>query len=136
MRLTPTGSYALDVPDVLVIGEEVSHEEIKIHDQGLLLSALARPFATAFGQDAYPTLFRKAGALLHSLCRNHALSNCDERTGWGCTTVFLMANGTYVEAPDQGDIVERCLAAPEDRVSAEEIATVLAGWEAPMPTVL
>lgn len=134
MRLTPTGLYALDVPDLLEIAEEVSQEAITIHDQGLLLSALGRPFATAFGDDVYPTLFQKAGALLHSLCRNHGLANCNKRTGWGCTNVFLMANGVYVEAPDQDDIIGLCLAATEDRLSAEEIATVLAGWQAPMPS--
>ena len=38
-----------------------------------LESALARPRATVFGSDAYPSLDAKAAALLHSLARNHAL---------------------------------------------------------------
>lgn len=38
-----------------------------VRDLGLLDSALARPRASAFGQDAYESLELKASALLHSL---------------------------------------------------------------------
>jgi death on curing protein len=41
-----------------------------VRDYGLLEAALARPQATAFGKDAYPSLDAKAAALLHSLARN------------------------------------------------------------------
>ena len=44
-----------------------------------LLSAAARPRASAFGADAYPTFERKAAAFLHSIARNHALVDGDER---------------------------------------------------------
>jgi len=40
---------------------------------GLLESALSRLHASAFGQDAYPSIHEKAAALLHSLARNRAL---------------------------------------------------------------
>lgn len=40
-------------------------------DEGLLQAAVARPRATVFGVDAYPTVWDKAAALLHSLACNH-----------------------------------------------------------------
>jgi Fic/DOC family len=45
----------------------------------LLEAALARQQATAFGKDAYPHLDAKAAALLHSVARNHALTDGSKR---------------------------------------------------------
>ncbi|MCD2187879.1 Fic family protein [Actinomycetospora sp. SF1] len=45
------------------------------------------------GQDAYPTPTTKAAALLHSLCRNHALVDGNKRIAWAATAVFLVLNG-------------------------------------------
>ncbi|MGA8519818.1 MAG: hypothetical protein WBR33_02685, partial [Pseudonocardiaceae bacterium] len=42
---------------------------------GYVALALARPQASMFGQDAYPSVWGKAGALVHSLVSNHAVSN-------------------------------------------------------------
>jgi death-on-curing protein len=64
-----------------------------VRDIGLLDSALARPAASAFGEDAYPTVTRKASALLHSLVSNHALVDGNKRIGLLFTYVFLRLNG-------------------------------------------
>lgn len=64
-----------------------------VRDAGLLASALARPAATIFGADAYPTLDRKAAALLESLARNHPLVDGNKRTAWTSTVAFLWING-------------------------------------------
>jgi prophage maintenance system killer protein len=37
--------------------------------------------ATAFGEDAYPTIHEKAAALLHSLARNHPFVDGNKRIG-------------------------------------------------------
>jgi death-on-curing protein len=71
-----------------------------VRDVGLLSSSAARPRATAFGDEAYPTLPLKAGALLHSLGRNHALVDGNKRLAWLATVVFLDLNG---HAPDLDD---------------------------------
>lgn len=68
-----------------------------VRDVGLLDSAAARPRASAFGEDAYPSHPTKAAALLHSLARNHALVDGNERLAWLATVVFLDING---HAPD------------------------------------
>lgn len=53
---------------------------------------LRRARSSAFGQEAYPTLALKAAALLHSLARNHALVDGNERLAWLATVVFLDLN--------------------------------------------
>lgn len=63
-----------------------------VRDLGLLDSALARPRASAFGQDAYASLELKASALLHSLVNNHPLVDGNKRLAWIGTTVFLRLN--------------------------------------------
>jgi Fic/DOC family len=44
------------------------------------------------GQDAYPDLFGKAAALLHSLARNHQLVDGNKRLAWLATYAFLAKN--------------------------------------------
>jgi death on curing protein len=63
-----------------------------VRDLGLLDSAAARPRASAFGADAYPTLELKAAALLHSIARNRALVDGNKRLAWLATVVFLDIN--------------------------------------------
>ena len=46
-----------------------------------------------FGQDAYPSLHTKTAALLHSICRDHALVDGNKRLAWAATAVFLVVNG-------------------------------------------
>ena len=58
-----------------------------------MASALARPATTVGSQDAYPSLSLKAGALLESVARNHALADGNKRTAWAVTAVFLWLNG-------------------------------------------
>ena len=50
-----------------------------VRDIGLLDSALSRPRASAFGEDAYHTVGLKAAALLHSLTKNHCLVDGNKR---------------------------------------------------------
>lgn len=64
-----------------------------VRDYGLLHSALARPVATVFGADAYPSVWEKAAALLDSLARNHAFADGNKRTAWAATRLFLDLNG-------------------------------------------
>ena len=64
-----------------------------MRDHGLLESALARPQATAFGTDAYPSLEEKAAALLHSVARNHALVDGNKPLALAATIAFVGLNG-------------------------------------------
>ncbi len=82
----------LSVEDLLEIAAGVL-DEVAVRDIGLLASAAARPRATVFGEDAYPTFADKAAALLHALVRNHALIDGNKRLAWSATRVFCLLNG-------------------------------------------
>src|SRR3954454_22064613 len=52
-----------------------------------------RGLSTSGIKDAYETLEAKAGALLHSLARNHALVDGNKRLALAATIAFLGLNG-------------------------------------------
>ena len=96
-----------------------------VRDPGLLDSAAARPRSTVFGQDAYPTLELKAAALLHSICRNHALVDGNKRLAWFATVAFLGLNGFNVDLADD-DAFDLVIGVAEGRLDVADIAAVLA----------
>lgn len=65
-------------------------------DVGLVGSAAARPFQTAFGQELHEGLFDKAAALFHSLIANHPFHNGNKRTAVIALDHFLLANGYFL----------------------------------------
>lgn len=93
----------LSVEDVFVIGEHATGRPVHARDVGLIDSACQRPRASAFGEEAYPTLLRKAAALLQSLTSNHPLIDGNKRTAWLSAVVFLRMNHADVIVPDDYD---------------------------------
>ena len=83
----------LDLEDLLHVGERTLGAPAEVRDLGLLDSAVQRPRASAFGQDAYPDLETKAAALLHSVVGNHALVDGNKRLGLAALVTFLGVNG-------------------------------------------
>ena len=83
----------LTLSELLHVAERTLGPEVPVRDPGLLESALARAQASAFGVDAYQGLEEKAGALLHSLARNHALVDGNKRLALAGTIAFLGLNG-------------------------------------------
>ena len=83
----------LTLSELLYVAERTLGPEVPVRDYGLLEAALSRPQATAFGLDAYDGLELKAGALLHSLARNHALVDGNKRLALAATIAFLGLNG-------------------------------------------
>ncbi|MDN4070531.1 type II toxin-antitoxin system death-on-curing family toxin [Paenibacillus sp. FSL R5-0407] len=71
-------------------------DQAGVKDRGLLESAVHRPEQSVFGEDAYPTLFDKAAALLESLVKNHCFHNGNKRTAYLVTKSFLMLNGYHL----------------------------------------
>lgn len=86
----------LDIDDVIELIRRLMGDPPPIRDIGLLGSAVARPQTTVLGQDAYPDIWSKAGALLQSIVNNHALIDGNKRLGWLATAVFLEINGVGV----------------------------------------
>ncbi|TBL76158.1 type II toxin-antitoxin system death-on-curing family toxin [Paenibacillus thalictri] len=71
-------------------------EQAGVRDHGLLESAVHRPQQSVFGEDAYPTLFDKAAALLESLVKNHCFHNGNKRTAYLVMKSFMILNGYHL----------------------------------------
>jgi death on curing protein len=84
--------------------------------------------ATVVGAEAYPDIHTKAAALLHSLCRNHALVDGNKRLAWTACQVFLGLNGEWVEASedDRFDLMIAVASGAIDNV--DQIAEQLRTW--------
>jgi death on curing protein len=119
-----TTEQALRIARVAVGGR------IEVRDVGLLEAAVHRPRASVLGRDAYPQLLTKAGALLHSLARNHPLVDGNKRLAWLATYVFCAKNGIELD-PDDDAAFELVMAvAAGDIDDVDEIARVLATFAA------
>jgi death on curing protein len=101
---------------------------IHVRDIGLLEAAVHRPRTSVLGQDAYPDLFTKAAALVHSLARNHPLVDGNKRLAWLATYVFLAKNDVVLDPGDDEayDFVVAVAAGTIDDVS--DVAAVLASF--------
>jgi death-on-curing protein len=100
----------LSAEDVLAIAEQaVDDQTVVVRDAGLLESAVHRPSASMFGQEAYADLFDKAAALLQSLAINHPFLDGNKRTAWVSCVVFLAMNEVQLR-PDI-DAAERLVIA-------------------------
>ena len=112
----------LDLEDLFVLAGMLLGEPLPVRDVGLLESAAARPRASAFGEDAYPEVWTKAAALLHSIVKNHALVDGNKRLGWLATAVFLDLNGVDPSVASNDDVYALVMdVAAEDR-SVQEFA--------------
>lgn len=116
-----------DSADLITAANIFLGQPAAVRDWGLLESALARPKACVFGEDAYPTIHEKAAALLESLIKNHALVDGNKRTAWFAVCLFYELNSFTVDAAEDDrfnvviDVVEGQLAGVQkiaERLSA------------------
>ena len=107
----------LDDPDIMS-GKQ------KIRDIDLLLAAEARPQASVFGQDAYPTLQEKSAVLLHAITRNHPYKDGNKRTATVAMIFMLEVNGLCVKW-NADDALEQILDVAEGRTDYAVFATWL-----------
>jgi death-on-curing protein len=141
----------LTLPELLHVAVRTLGSEPDVRDYGLLESALARPQATAFGLDAYPSLDAKAAALLHSLARNHALIDGNKRLALAATIAFYGVNGRRLTLTNDEAYALIIDVAAGKLDSVDDIAAVLAtatrprgrgdapppaGYQAPVTTSL
>lgn len=91
----------LQFEDVL---RQIRRAAFRVRDPGLLAAALARPQASAFGADAYPSLWQKAAALCESVDNAQSLVDGNKRLAWLVTKVFVAMNGQRLTATaDSGE---------------------------------
>ncbi len=115
----------LDVDDLIGLAELLLGSPAPIRDVGLLGSAAARPRTTAFGVDAYPDLWTKAAALLHSIVNNHPLVDGNKRLGWLATAVFLELNGSSVAGASNDAVFELVFGIAATDQTVESISAAL-----------
>jgi death-on-curing protein len=114
----------LGVPEVLGLAARLGESEVR--DHGLLDSAVARPRAGVFGEDAYPDVWHKAAALMESHARNHALVDGNKRIAWYAAWVFLHLNGHPLDPALDVDEAERfVLDVCQGRLDVPRIAATL-----------
>ena len=104
---SPSEIKYLGIDQVLAIHETLINRyggSHGIHNQGLLESAVFRPQASAFGQDAYPALFEKCAVLGYSLIQNHPFSDGNKRTGFACMHLMLLINGYDLKSTSKEEI--------------------------------
>jgi len=91
-----------------------------LRDIGRLESAIAQPRMTFGGQDLYPTLIEKAGALCFSLVQNHPFVDGNKRVGHAAMEVFLVLNGYEIQASvdEQEELI---LGVASSKVSRESL---------------
>ncbi len=118
----------LDLDDLLAAADSAVGGRAQVRDLGLLEAALARPRASVYGADAYPSLDEKAAALLHSLVTSHPLVDGNKRLGWVAVRLFYLLNDADIDAPvdDAFELVVGIADGSIDDVPT--IARRLSGW--------
>jgi death-on-curing protein len=115
----------LELDDLMLLAVALLGDPPPLRDLGLLSAAAARPRASAFGEDAYPDIWSKAAALLHSLVNNHALVDGNKRLGWLACAVFLDLNGVDPTTASNSDVFELVMRVAAGSVEVAEIASEL-----------
>jgi death on curing protein len=104
----------LNNPDIVTGKREV-------RDLQLLDAAVARPAASAFGEDAYPTLNEKVAALMHSVARSHPFADGNKRTATVSAIFMFLVNGQRI-VWEQEEALAIIVRLAEGTCSTEEIA--------------
>jgi death-on-curing protein len=117
----------LDLDDLVLLASALLGEPPPIRDVGLLSAAVARPRASAFGDDAYPDVWSKAAALLHSIVKNHALVDGNKRLGWVACAVFLDLSGIDPALASNDEVFALVMRVAVEPIEVTEIARHLRG---------
>lgn len=72
-----------------------------IRDEGLLDSAIARPFQTFGGEDLYATTIEKAAAIAESIIINHPFVDGNKRTGFLAMLAILKMGDMFLSASEE-----------------------------------
>ena len=107
-------------------------EQNGIKSPDLLDSAVHRPQQSAFGRDAYQTVFEKAGALFESVAQNHAFHNGNKRTAFLSLLQFLAYNGYDFEMEAQTKQADFTVNVVNGKYAFEEIVNIIEKYSIPL----
>jgi death on curing protein len=71
-----------------------------VRDDGLLESAIARPYQTFGGEYLYSSIFEKAAAMVESLIINHPFIDGNKRTGFLGMFAVLNEENYFISVPE------------------------------------
>lgn len=123
----------LDLDNVIGLARRLLSDPPPLREVGLLGSAVARPQTTVGAEDAYPTIWLKAAALLQSIVGNHALIDGNKRLGWLATAVFLEINDASVSAAPSAEVYDLVMAIASSNSTLATIADQLERFHARGP---
>lgn len=116
----------LSKKQVLMLHEQLVREtggSQGVRDEGLLESALATPFVSYAGVDAYPSVQQKAARMCYGLVMNHPFVDGNKRIGAHAMLVFLLLNGIELRYSQQ-ELAEVIL----DIASGQQSCDALFDW--------
>jgi death-on-curing protein len=119
----------LDLDDIVALTQRAG---FTITDHGLVESALARPRASVFGEEAYPGIHEKAAALFQSLATNHALADGNKRAAWAATRMFYGFNDYRIVATENARFDLIIAVATRELSTVRQIAEQLERIAVPM----
>jgi len=114
-----TYQEALEIHQVLL---EAFGGAAGVRDEGLLQSALDRPFAGFGESEFYETPVEKAGAILESIVKNHPFVDGNKRTGYVLMRLLLMHFGEDLQAT-QDEKYDFVISVASGRIAFPEIVT-------------
>ncbi len=115
----------LELDDLVGLAAGLLGDPPPIRDLGLLGAAAARPRASAFGDDAYPDIWAKAAALLHSIVKHHPLVDGNKRLGWLACAVFLDLNGVDPTTASNDAVYDLVIRVASEPIDIAELAALL-----------
>jgi death on curing protein len=89
-------------------------------DEGLMESAIARPYQTFAGEDLYPTVFEKAAAIAESIIINHPFVDGNKRTGF-LVMLAILKNENYQLVISNEEIYNFTIKISTGEIKFEEI---------------
>jgi death-on-curing protein len=129
----------LTTHEVLVLYTEIIKVSVVkhpgIHNTSGLKSALAQPQQTFDGNDLYPAIEAKAGALLYSLCQNHPFSDGNKRVAYVAARILLRLNG-YDLVVDTHEARDFMYAVASGEVSSDKVGRWIQKWIQPFDSPL
>lgn len=104
----PTKKYVLELHDDVL---EVSEGRAGVAHLSVIESAVSKPVASAWGEDAYPTFFTKVAALGYTLAHDHGFTDGNKRTALQVMLNTLEQNGFYPDPSEREKVTAAILAA-------------------------
>ena len=95
-----------------------------VRDEGLMESAIARPYQTLGGEDLYPSLYEKAAAIAESIIINHPFNDGNKRTGYLAMLTILDEDNLSITLPNE-TIYEFVIKIATGEIKFDEIAVWL-----------